>query len=74
MLLIHGDRAEPDMPEMTGPLAPRRDCTGIGPMHPRQRGTQAVCVGGYENEMNIFRHSMIRNSGAGFAKRSCSIE
>ena len=56
MLLVHGDRAEPALPEMAGAFAPRLDDAGIAAMHPRQRAAQAVGIGRHQDQVHVVRH------------------
>ena len=56
MFLVHGDGAEPALPEMTAALAPRLDDAGIAAMHARQRAAQPVGIGRHQDEMHMVRH------------------
>src|SRR5437879_1109624 len=56
MGFVHGDRAEPALPEMTAAFAPRLDDSRIVTMHPRERAAQPVRVGRHEDEVHMVRH------------------
>jgi hypothetical protein len=56
MLLVHGDRAEAALPEMTAAFASRLDDAGVAAVHPRQRAAQSVGIGWDQNEMHVVRH------------------
>jgi RHS repeat-associated protein len=56
MLFVHGDGAEPALPEMTAALAPRLDRAGIATMHPRQRPAQPVGIGRHQDQVHVVRH------------------
>ena len=46
MFFVHGDGAEPALPEMTAAFAARLDHAGIAAMHTRQRAAQGVGIDG----------------------------
>jgi len=56
MFLVHGDGAEPALPEMTAALAPRLDDSGIGAMDARECAPQPVGIGRHEDEVHVVRH------------------
>ena len=56
MFLIHGDRAEPALPEMTATFATRLNDTGITTMHPRKCAAQPVRIGRHQDEVHVVRH------------------
>ena len=56
MGFVHGDRAEPALPEMTAAFAPRLDDSGIVAMHPRERAAQPVWVGRHQDEVHMVWH------------------
>ena len=56
MLLVHGDGAEPALPEMAAALAPRLDDAGIAAMDPRQRAAQPIRIGRHQDQVHVVRH------------------
>ena len=56
MRLVHRHRANAALPEVTGPLQPRMNSTGVSAMHPGKRAARAVRVGGHEDRMNVVGH------------------
>src|SRR3981189_1011528 len=53
MGFVHGDGAEPALPEMTAAFAPCLDNSGIVTMHPRERAAQSVRVGRHQDEVHM---------------------
>ena len=56
MSFVHGDGAEPTLPEMAAALAPRLDHSGIASMHARQRAAQPIRIGRHQDEVHVVRH------------------
>src|SRR5882757_7377118 len=56
MRLVHGDGAEPALPEMTAAPAPRLDDAGIASMHARQGAAEPVRIGRHQDEVDVVRH------------------
>ena len=49
MRLVHGDGAEPALPEMPAPPLARMDRAGIGAMHPGKGTPEAVGVARHQD-------------------------
>ena len=60
MFLVHGNGAEPALPEMSAALAPRLEDAGIAAVHPRQRAAQPVGIGRHQDQMRVVRHQAPR--------------
>ena len=56
MRLVHGDGAEPGLPEMPGPPWAPMDRAGISAMHARQGAPEAVPVLRHEDQMDVIGH------------------
>jgi len=56
MLLVHGDGAEPALPEMAAAFAPCLDDAGIASMHARECAAQPVGIGRHQDQMHVVRH------------------
>ena len=56
MFLVHGDGAEPALPEMTAAFAPRLNDSRIASMDACQCAAQPVRIGRHQDEVNVIRH------------------
>jgi hypothetical protein len=52
VILVHDDRAETALPEMTGASAPSMDDAGVAAVHARECAPQPIGVGRYQDKMH----------------------
>ena len=66
MFFVHGDGAEPALPEMAAALAPRLDDAGIAAMDPRQRAAQPIGIGWHQDQVHVvgIRHQAHTSTSA----------
>jgi hypothetical protein len=56
MMLVHGNGAEPALPEKAGAFAPGPGDASMVGVRTRKRATPPVWIGRYENQMHMVRH------------------
>jgi hypothetical protein len=56
VILVHDDRAETTLPEMTDAPAPRMDYAGIAALHARECAPQPVGIGRHQDEVGVIGH------------------